>query len=209
MRSRAIPLTVLLVVPSVVTGCYASSVLDEGSSGSRLRARHWVPESGERSFAGWFDSELGRDCAFVWLEGGGYRCVPLSDARPGPTHYADAACTEPVVAVETDSRCGAVDRDFMYSLVQRDERTECTDGGQLRFYELDSRGSTRPQPTIGRRLGSHARSAFAIAASTSFSWYGLASFPLFHEMMTLTPDWWPHFRWEPLPSSRRKPALRW
>lgn len=118
----------------VVTGCYASSVLDEASSGSRLRARHWVPASGERSFAGWFDTELDHDCHFVWLEGGGHRCLPIFAARPGPTYYADAACTEPVVEVAPDSPC-RIERDFMYELVQR--REECTGGAQYRFYELE------------------------------------------------------------------------
>jgi hypothetical protein len=74
-------------------------------SGTRLRARYYRLEGGERELTGWFDTELGALCEFA---SGGVEphsapdgvtyCLPVGTAvhRADQGPFADAACTAPL-----------------------------------------------------------------------------------------------------------------
>ncbi|MCA9663071.1 MAG: hypothetical protein KC486_32350 [Myxococcales bacterium] len=71
---------------------------EEFGGGTRLKAIVWQPESGEPGFTGWHDSELDHECEFRELSDGALRCVPETFEAPAQ-FYADAACTQRVVAL--------------------------------------------------------------------------------------------------------------
>lgn len=83
----------------VLGGCYASSTLEDGASGTRLRRIVLRPQDGEPSFAGWYDRELEADCAFERTEDGRIRCLPRARLV---FHYEDPGCSAPVVEVSDD-----------------------------------------------------------------------------------------------------------
>jgi len=45
-------------------------------SGSRIRARFAETPDGAKQFFGWYDNQIGADCAFVQTADGQYRCIP-------------------------------------------------------------------------------------------------------------------------------------
>ncbi len=70
-------------------------------SGTRLRARV-LDDEGTRHHVGWYDTELGTDCAFQLMEDGTLRCVPQGDALQ-TARFSDPNCTTPVAAFDA---CG-------------------------------------------------------------------------------------------------------
>jgi hypothetical protein len=88
-RSPAIWACLALAVPAC-----GDNEVPQGAirSGSRLRAMYFADPQGDRLFRGWFDRELGVECA--WTGGDAPRCLP---ARLDTSVFADAACTEPLV----------------------------------------------------------------------------------------------------------------
>jgi len=125
---------------------------EEGSG--RLRARYVADSTGWRLAQDWhrlYDSELGLDCELRGNEAGATGCVPPSGS-PEITHYADAACTQPVLLVE------ASDCPFVWDWVTMREIDDhqCPRPGALRevlgpstsasFYGLDDQGACAPSP---------------------------------------------------------------
>lgn len=71
--------------------------------GSRLKAR-WLEAGGQRSFPGWYDSQLKTECSFATAADGEVRCLPLGySLGTSPTEWADPACTIPAVVVTRPS----------------------------------------------------------------------------------------------------------
>jgi hypothetical protein len=92
-------------------------------SGTRLRARLAVPESGPPLFLGWFDTELNESCSFLRTSDGALRCVPETRGSPpfgivapdgsvqppAPWYYQDSACEQPLsVLVQRYERCASL-----------------------------------------------------------------------------------------------------
>jgi hypothetical protein len=67
-------------------------------SGTRLRARV-LDAQGTRHHVGWYDAELGADCAFHPTEDGALRCVPGADSLQA-ARFSDPACSTPVAAFD-------------------------------------------------------------------------------------------------------------
>jgi hypothetical protein len=61
-------------------------------SGSRLKARYLVDETGTRVFAGWFDEQRGEYCRVARGEAGRYYCFPFANR----SLFADPRCQQPV-----------------------------------------------------------------------------------------------------------------
>lgn len=83
------------------------------ASGTRLRARYYRLEGGERELTGWFDTELGAPCEFA---SGGVEphaapdgvtyCLPVGTAvhRADQGPFSDAACTSPIALSTAPAR---------------------------------------------------------------------------------------------------------
>ena len=76
-------------------------------SGARIRATYFETAEGDRIHRGWFDRELGVDCAW---SGDPPRCLP---AHMTTTVYRNAACTEPVVEALPRDGCGDPAPDYV------------------------------------------------------------------------------------------------
>ncbi len=66
-------------------------------SGSRIRARFGETPDGAKQFFGWYDNQLGIDCAFVQASDGQYRCLPTPILYI--SYFADSSCSTPLLAV--------------------------------------------------------------------------------------------------------------
>jgi hypothetical protein len=84
----------------------ASAMADINSGGSRLKANYYAGSDGSQQFLATFhDTMRNEDCAFSTASDGTIRCLPIAGGASGATvseysvYYADAACTQPVVAV--------------------------------------------------------------------------------------------------------------
>jgi hypothetical protein len=94
-----------------------SASADSNQSGTRLKVKYYAGADGSKAFAGFYDSQLKVDCYFGQAADGTTRCIPV----PGATfvgYYADAACTQPLIAAtagcaqpayasKSDTGCGA------------------------------------------------------------------------------------------------------
>lgn len=69
-------------------------------AGSRLHSRVVSTYEGFESWVGWYDSELGEDCAFEPDSTGTPRCLPKQASRA--VYYLDEECEQGVAAVEDD-----------------------------------------------------------------------------------------------------------
>jgi hypothetical protein len=66
-------------------------------SGTRLHAKVGTTVDGASWVAGWYDTQLGIDCAFQVASDGLTRCMPATIVS-GPLVYADDLCTQPIIA---------------------------------------------------------------------------------------------------------------
>lgn len=69
-------------------------------SGTRLRSRVIATYEGFESWVGWFDSDLGEDCAFENDFTGTPRCLPKHASRN--VYYVDASCEQGVASVDSN-----------------------------------------------------------------------------------------------------------
>jgi hypothetical protein len=113
-RPGALLLWLLLVE---VVSCGGNSVgtprpREEGGGeprgGSRLRALYVESEHGIGVFRYYEDTKLGLNCHFTNAEAGTFRCLPAGPAATRATEvvFADAACTEPHVALSRSTAEG-------------------------------------------------------------------------------------------------------
>lgn len=80
---------------------------DDGTKdGSRLKARYYVADDGARQFAGWFDTQRGEDCTFQVAADGKMRCMPIPRVQGYVLYYADASCSQKIVADATGCATG-------------------------------------------------------------------------------------------------------
>jgi hypothetical protein len=88
----------------LVTGCAQPIVDADGGivgsssgelfrSGSRIKAKTLVTSDGVKEFRGWYDTQLGEDCAFLTASDGRIRCLPGGAAASG--FFTDAVCSTP------------------------------------------------------------------------------------------------------------------
>lgn len=82
------------------------ALADANESGSRLKARRRIAADGAREFVGWYDSQRNEECAFTNAADGAERCLPSDPAlvvpRDNEVAFADAACTQRLVALDAD-----------------------------------------------------------------------------------------------------------
>jgi hypothetical protein len=68
-------------------------------SGSRLKAQYFVGADGSKAYAGMYDAQTEKECAFVTAADGAYRCLPSGPGVIASTaYYADATCTRPILS---------------------------------------------------------------------------------------------------------------
>jgi hypothetical protein len=92
----------------VLAACGDNAAPDEDGarSGTRLKITDWVFEDGTRQWDDFYDTQRHEHCDFNWepWTDGYIYCVPSATAA---VHYADAACTQPVITDAPDVATGA------------------------------------------------------------------------------------------------------
>ncbi|MGH7269839.1 MAG: hypothetical protein ACREJ3_05355 [Polyangiaceae bacterium] len=88
----------------------ASALADINAGGSRLKANYYAGSDGSQQFLSTFhDAMRNEDCAFSTASDGTIRCLPAAPTGPGASpsmysvYYTDAACTQPVIALNNCS----------------------------------------------------------------------------------------------------------
>lgn len=139
---------------------------DQYTSGSRLRASYATmvgsDGSGSRTFAGWYDKTLGRQCYASAMSDGTTRCVPQADAAATLAGYADPACTTALV-VQSASGCAATPT-FVNSVV-----ASSTCGPSIWHAYQVSTEVTTPIPTY------YSRDAAGKCSMAAASWFYTAA----------------------------------
>jgi hypothetical protein len=64
-------------------------------SGTRIKAKIGRTADGAKQWSGWYDSDLGTDCAFGRAPDGKSRCLPTMATNPG--YFEDASCKKPIL----------------------------------------------------------------------------------------------------------------
>jgi hypothetical protein len=111
----------------------ASTGLFLPTDGKRLKARWHQAPDGQRSFAGWHDTQLKTDCFVSRAYDGELRCLP--SALAVEDDFSDAGCVTPV-AVNTSDRCET----FQYAR-RRDTSNPCQ--ARWRIYRLGEKLDTK------------------------------------------------------------------
>ncbi len=118
------------------------------TEGSRIRLKFVVSEQGDRSYAGWRDSELDISCSWQGATDGTIRCLPIS-REDSKAFYLDEECTETVYtrayvnACETGEYMQLTDRDSsppVYAIYEPGTAVTPSDG----LYARDTAGSCLP-----------------------------------------------------------------
>lgn len=153
------------VVLGMAAGCSAAHEPEEHYDGRRLRVVMDRPESGEPTFAGFFDPDLDVLCEPRVTEDGVLRCVP--SLRNTPTEnrrYVNSDCTESIDTTPPEPHL------FRY-FVETAHRELCPTSSYVRVFEISEemetfpatyhrsavtgaceRSVVIPDPTTGRRL---------------------------------------------------------
>ena len=71
-------------------------------SGSRIKTRTINTADGAKGFAGWLDTQLGVECAFMRAADGETRCIPIGGRGVVPGYFADSGCSTPVLLAMPD-----------------------------------------------------------------------------------------------------------
>jgi hypothetical protein len=84
----------------------------EALSGSRLKNRYLEGDDGSKMPLGFYDTARSENCGFATADDGRWRCLPLEgilyyDPQSATKHFADAACTQPIVATSSPGGCAA------------------------------------------------------------------------------------------------------
>lgn len=78
----------------------SSSLQPVYASGPRLKRRIITGSDGSKDFAGWYDSQLGVNCAWGVAEDGTKRCLPDAWDLSGYQAFSDANCTMPLAFIK-------------------------------------------------------------------------------------------------------------
>jgi hypothetical protein len=81
-----------------------SALADINAGGTRLKANYYAGSDGSQQFLATFhDTMRNEDCAFSTASDGSIRCLPTQGPPASPSnyavYYADAACTQPILAL--------------------------------------------------------------------------------------------------------------
>jgi hypothetical protein len=132
------------------------------SSGSRLKAKHYVGADGSKQFAGWYDSQLKADCWFQQVNGKTV-CTPTLWSS---SYYADAACTVPLFYT-TAIGCGGIAYEYGASNYDCNAR---------RIYRLQAMSA--PASMYSKGTACTAMSPPASGAGITYSYFSAQEVPL-------------------------------
>ena len=102
-----------------------------GASGRRLKAHNLVFDDGtlfSRAYGStWVDAQTGQDCSFRMAADDVIRCIPNSQSFIEARLFADASCTQALIAVD---RCNAYPRGApKFAVAEELVSRECATGG--------------------------------------------------------------------------------